>query len=576
MSPRVASGGNQHELGHSHSSRNGGLTLHDYLQVVRRRKWSILFAVVLVQLLAMLFTLSQTSVYQATAQVLLSRQSLANSLNGLQDPSLSIEPDRFPQTQADLARSPAVAARVLAQLRLTNRTVPQFLANSSVAPAANADVLTFSVRDTDPRLAVRMANAYAAQYRAYRLQLDTQAIETARHQLQQRIDGLGSKQGALYTSLVDRDQQLSTMEALLTAQASVIDTSRTAPQVSPRPVRNMAIALVFGLLLGVGLAFLREALDTRVRSGSEVAERLQLPLLARIPQPSPWLAAEDKLAMLVEPTGSQAEAFRMLRTNLEFATLGRDIRSVLITSAFEREGKSTTISNLAVALARGGRNVVLVDLDLRRPYVDKFFNLRGRPGITQVALGHVSLLDALVEVPITPIQPGPDRGARYDLSRNGSTGVNGRLKVLGSGPIPPDPGEFVGSSAVAEVFAQLRDVSDIVLVDAPPVLPVGDALVLSAKVDGLILATRMETLRRHMLEDVRRLLASAPAQKLGFVVTGAEAEEAYGYSRGYGESSGYAEQVPPAGRPDDQAAAAAREPLPVDRLSILRPGVRDR
>src|SRR5262249_56992870 len=134
-------------------------TLHDYLQVVRRRKWSILFAVVLVQLLAMLFTLSQTSVYQATAQVLLSRQSLANSLNGLQDPSLSIEPDRFPQTQADLARSPAVAARVLAQLRLTNRTVPQLLANSSVSPAAEGHLLEFIGCGDDPTRRGRVANA---------------------------------------------------------------------------------------------------------------------------------------------------------------------------------------------------------------------------------------------------------------------------------------------------------------------------------------------------------------------------------------------------------------------------------
>jgi Mrp family chromosome partitioning ATPase/capsular polysaccharide biosynthesis protein len=561
-----------HQHDSSLASRHGGLTLRDYLQVVRRRRWTILFAVVLVQFLAVLLTLSQSPVYQATAQVLLSRQSLASSLNGLQDPSLSVQPDRFPQTQADLARSPAVANRVLAHLRLTDVTVKQFLASSSVSPAVDADVLTFRVRDTHPALAVRMASAYADQYRAYRLEFDTQALRTARAQVQQRIDALASKRGALYASLVERDQQLSTMEALLTSQVAVIDTPTTAPQVSPRPSRTAALALVLGLVLGVGLAFLRETLDTRIRSGSEIGERLQLPLLARIPQPSPRLAATDRLAMLMEPSGSQAEAFRMLRTNLEFTTLGHDVRSVLITSAFEREGKSTTIANLAVALARGGRSVVLVDLDLRRPYLDKFFKLQGRPGITQVALGHVSLPDALLDVPITPIEPAPGVTARYDLSRNGTTGVNGRLKVLGSGPIPPDPGEFVASTAISQVFAQLYDVADIVLVDAPPLLAVGDALVLSAKVDGLILAARLETVRRPVLADLKRLLGSAPARKLGFVVTGAEAEESYGNSYGYG--AGYAYQPRPAERPDTDGSDQRPQPVDPDRRFALRSGTR--
>jgi Mrp family chromosome partitioning ATPase len=267
----------------------------------------------------------------------------------------------------------------------------------------------------------------------------------------------------------------------------------------------------------------------------------------------------------------------MLRTNLEFATLGLDVRSVLITSAFEREGKSTTIANLAVALARGGRNVVLVDLDLRRPYLDRFFALHGRPGVTQVALGHVPLLEALVDVPITPIAPGRHVADRYDLSRNGTTGVNGRLKVLGSGPIPPDPGEFVASNAISHVLAELRELADIMLVDAPPLLPVGDALVLSAKVDGLMLATRMETVRRPMLEDLKRLLALAPGRKLGFIVTGAGAEEAYGYSNAYGYTDGrvYGDQAQPAGRPASRAQVEP-EQQHRDRRSVLPTGVPER
>jgi succinoglycan biosynthesis transport protein ExoP len=508
-------------------------TLRDYLHVVRRRKWIILQAVVLVPLAAVLFSLHQKPVYQASAQVLLSRQNLANTLNGIQDPGALIQSQTFAQTQADIAQSPQVAQRVLAKLQL-KRTVQDFHSKTSVSPATNADVLTFTADDADRGLAIKLARTYAEQYRAYRHQLDTQALASARAQVQARIDQLPRRSGTLYASLVDREQQLSTMEALQTSNVAIVSEPTTAAQVAPRPKRNGALGLVLGLVLGLGLAFLRENFDTRVRSAQEVGERLGLPLLARVPEPSKALRAEDKLAMLAEPSGIQAEAYRMLRTNLEFTTLGREIRSVMITSAIEREGKSTTISNLAIALARGGQKVILVDLDLRRPYIEKFFDLRGRPGVTQVALGRAKIEDALVRVPITAIEPSERLRARYDTSRNGSTGVAGRLSVLGAGPIPPDPGEFVASAALSDVLHELRDLADIVLVDAPPLLHVGDALVLSAKVDAMLLAAKMETLRRPMLVDVNRLLETAPTQKLGFVVTGAEAEESYGYSYGYG------------------------------------------
>ena len=240
----------------------------------------------------------------------------------------------------------------------------------------------------------------------------------------------------------------------------------------------------------------------------------------------------------------------MLRTNLEFTTLGKQVRSVMITSAIEEEGKSTTIANLAVALARAGKRVILVDLDLRRPYLDKFFELRGRPGITQVALGRATLNDALVRVPITPIEPSARLSPRYDTrpSQNGNGTTQGRLAVLGSGPIPPDPGEFVAAAVLTEILEELCEIADIVLVDAPPLLHVGDAMVLSAKVDAAVLVAKMETIRRPMLTELHRLLQSAPTLKLGFVVTGAEAEEGYGYGYGYG----YEYHPRPSGRPETE------------------------
>jgi len=303
-------------------------------------------------------------------------------------------------------------------------------------------------------------------------------------------------------------------------------------------VRNGILGLALGLMLGIGLAFLWEALDTRVRSAEEISERLGLPLLARLPAPPRQMRKDERLVMLAEPRGDQAEAFRMLRTNLEFVRLGHDIRTIMVTSAVEQEGKSTTVANLAVALARAGQRVALVDLDLRRPFLDHFFDLRYRPGLTQVALSQTQLDDALIPIAITDAgdrrpRPANTNGNGDATASSAASLATGGLRVLVSGPLPPNAGEFVGSEALAHILGELRDRFDTILVDAPPMLQVGDPLALSAHVDALFVVSRMNVVRRPMLNEMNRLLETAPCRKLGFVLTGAEAEDGYGYGGGY-------------------------------------------
>ncbi len=516
-----------------------GATLHDYLRVLRRRKWIILTAIIVVPAVAVAMSMRQPALYQSTAEVLLTNKDISAGLTGVSGSSVFQTSERIAQTQADLATTPTVARRALASAGIDDMSPYQLLGSVSVQPRADADLLDFTVTSAIPARAVTLATAFAREFTIYKNELDTAAVRKtlaeASSQLR-TLENLGQKETAHYTSLLDKVQQLRTIQALQASNSFVVQPARGAAQVQPRPFRAGVLGFLVGLVLGLGLAFLREALDTRVRTAEEVSEALDMTLLARLPTPPKRLASKDSLVMLEAPRSKEAEAFRMLRTNLEFTNLEHGARVIMVTSALESEGKSTTASNLALALARSGRHVALADLDLRRPYLDRFFDLNGRPGLTQVALGHVGLEEALTTIAITDPSDNSSR-VREALGANGTNGharVSGVLEVLPSGPIPPDAGEFVGTNAVSAIIQSLRDRADFVIVDAPPLLNVGDAMALSPKVDGIILVTRLKVLRRGTLKELHRLLANVRAKPLGFVVTGAEVEKGYGYGYGYG------------------------------------------
>ena len=516
-----------------------GATLHDYLRVLRRRKWIILTAVIVVPAVAVALSMRQQALYQSTAEVLLTNKDISAGLTGVSGSSVFQTSERIAQTQADLATTPTVARRALATAGVDDMSPYQLLGSVSVQPRPDADLLDFTVTSAIPARAEKLATAFAREFTIYKNQLDTAAVRKALAEVSSRVrtlENLGEKDSTLYASLLDKEQQLRTIEALQASNSFVVQPARGASQVQPRPFRSGLLGLLVGLVLGLGLAFLREALDTRVRTAEEVSEALDMTLLARLPTPPKRLTSKDSLVMLEAPRSKESEAFRMLRTNLEFTNLEHGARVIMVTSALESEGKSTTASNLALALARSGRHVALADLDLRRPYLDRFFDLKDRPGLTQVALGHVGLEEALATIAITDPSENSHGGAEAAAANgtNGHARVSGILEVLPSGPIPPDAGEFVGTHAVASIIQLLRDRADFVIVDAPPLLNVGDAMALSPKVDGIILVTRLKVLRRGTLKELHRLLANVPAQPLGFVVTGAEVEKGYGYGYGYG------------------------------------------
>lgn len=514
-------------------------TVAALLAVLRRRSAIILLAGLLVPVGALALALSAPSEYEASAQVYIdSHDPAATALTGIAETSGFGGADRYAKTQAALARTPEVARRTIAALRLRGSSIHDVLAAISVDPQADSDILVFTGRGRTPAAARRLTNEFARQFTVYTGTLDTASVVRARAEVRRQLAALeaaGREDGDLYEALTEKSQLLAALRVARENRAIISYPADVAVQTAPRPVRDAILGLLLGGVLGVVLALLVDALDTRVRSAAEITELLGQPLLARLPSPPRRLARRDRLVMLAQPTGPHAESFRMLRSNVEFTLLGRDERTILVTSAVDREGKSTTVANLAVALARGGRRVALVDLDLRRPHLHRFFDVPITPGISDVALGRASLEGAL-----RPVDLGTGTLAANHPQVPAGPGL---LAVLPRGPLPPQPGEFVGSAALRTILARLEATFDLVLVDVPPMLRVGDAMTLGAAVDGILVVARLNVIRRPLLQELKRLLDATPVRTLGFVATGSGGDaDTSGFDYSYGTPYGSGDQ----------------------------------
>jgi Mrp family chromosome partitioning ATPase/capsular polysaccharide biosynthesis protein len=499
-------------------------------------------------LAAVLFSLAQPARYRASSEVLLSYQNLGRTLSGTAPTSSVVQdPKRIAETQARIARTPAVASGALRVTHVRDRTVDQFLRDSNVSADPNADVLEFRVDDGQRAIAVRLATAYAAAFTRFTRTLETSAVARARQGVERRIQRLeqsGDRHSALYGNLVAKEQQLSALQALQTSNAAVVRPADEATQIQPRPVRNALLALILALIVAGSLVALARAFDTRVRDAQEASEWLGLPLLARLPDAPRPLRKSDRLVMLAEPYGSHAEQLRLLKTQFEFAVLASEAQTILVTSSAHHEGKSTTAANLAIALY-SGRRVVLVDLDLRRPMVHRFFGLPREPGLTDAVLDRTALDSAIVPVRLDdsgPVAyseaidgervvvwpatwPSPQRGQRKG---------DGVLQVMPAGRAVSNISELVDHPGFDALLTRLRARADIVLFDAPPVLHAPEALALTRKVDALLVVVRSGMPKRETLGELGSTLDPVPAAKLGFVFTGvptAEAYEGYRYPR---------------------------------------------
>jgi polysaccharide biosynthesis transport protein len=438
-----------------------------------RRGWILLVAGTMLGAGAgVMMTIATTPEYEASTEVYVSVTGATNSSELAQGATAA---EQKVQSFANVARSQRVLAPVIAELGL-DETPIELAKHVNAQTPIDSVIVTISVTDTSAERSARIANA------------------------------IGTSLSKVITDELEQPSPDGTSPFRIeTIQPAATPTSPASPRLSV----NVLGGVVVGLMLGLALAALRAALDTRLDGRESVEVASGAPSIGEIAFDKS--AKERPLIVQDDPSSPRAEAFRRLRTNLQFLEIGRAERSFVVTSSIPSEGKSTTAANTAIALAENGLSVALVDGDLRRPRVADLMGVEGNAGMTDVLIGRMELDDAL--------QP---------WGRDG-------LVVLPSGQIPPNPTELLASAAMEAVVRELEQRFDIVIIDAPPLLPVTDAAVLSGITGGALLVAAVNRTTRKQLASASSALQDAGTKAIGSILTmvKAKATNAYAYNYRY-------------------------------------------
>lgn len=508
------------------------LELSDYLDIARRRKWVIATVVALTLGAAILASALQTPQYRAQARV---RVESASTNGGILDDTTNLSSnvrDRNLQNEVEFAKSD----------RVRDRASSEFgeIIQASVAPAGGSDTLTFSSVDQDPDRAANVANTFAGAYVSERSVASGERFLSAVTVINDRLAEISAERLELERQLESSSDassvniQIATLdaeEARLRAQLNEIDVlgqinqsasvailnQAEAPSspFAPSWIRNIALALVAGLVVGVGAALLRETLDDTIINKRDLELATDgTPVLGVIPRP--WTGrgrARRDRRLIATRTGAFTEAFRSLRSAIELGQAsGSEIRSILVTSANPAEGKSTVVSHLALSFARAGANVLVIDADMHNPTQHELFGVHNVNGMAE-HLANIGEAEIVTE-----------QGSGESL-----------VSVIPAGTSASPPAELLSSMAAHEFIQKLSYAYDLVIVDAPPLRPVADTLPVARIVDATLMVAMRGQTNGKELAQAMELLARAQSRPLGAVLNGAdEADGGYGYGYGYG------------------------------------------
>lgn len=446
------------------------MELRDYLAVFRRR-WAFIIATVLVAVgLAGVLTLAVTPQYTATSRLFIS------SVNA--DSEAAYQGGLFSQERvlsyADLITGQTMAQRVIDDLGL--RTTPRELSSQfSASVVSDTVILEVSTTDASPARARVLTQALAEEFVDY-----VPVLESGRSRLRSPVT------------------------------ATIVDPA-TLPvsPTTPRPLRNLGLAAILGLLFGAGVSVLQQIIDTTVKRADALEEATDAPVLGTIPYDPK--AQRQPLITGLHSHAPRVEAFRTLRTNLAFTGIDRQSHVLVMTSALPQEGKSSSAVNLALSMNQAGQRVLLIEADLRRPKISEYANIEHAVGLTTVLLGDVDLDEAI---------------QHYSED----------LHILASGALPPNPAELLQSASMGEVLRRLRSEYSMIVIDAPPLLPVTDAAILTSQADGAMLVVCYGKTTSEQVKLAQQRLRAVDGVLLGSILcmTPQKASGRYSYEYGYG------------------------------------------
>jgi capsular exopolysaccharide synthesis family protein len=486
--------------------------LREYLSILWVRKWSIIIVTLLVVGAALAFSARQVPMYASDSRFLVKPASIS----GETPPSASVTME----TEKELLSSTPVAEIVADRADIEGEP-RSLLASLEVEVVPGTEILLIRYESPDPGRARDLANHFARGYAQFRREELLKELEAVSQSIREKLE----------QAQIDYKQALSEAEGLPPesperagpeAEASAIQSQITAYEqdlnelvdksdlqvgnviqlaflpaepISPDYVRNGLLALVMGLLLGMGIAFLRERLDDRLRGRADLEGHIGAPVLAVVHKVPSWRRrGETPVITLTEPRSASSEAYRTLRTSLLFAASQRDAKTLLVASPHAGEGKTATSANLAVVLAQARKRVLLISADLRKPRLHRFFDIPNDIGLTSVLIGEAK-----------PWEAEADLGMEH-------------LKVVPSGTVRGNPAELLGSDAMGRLLAQFRDVADFVILDSAPALVVADALTLAPFVDAALFVADAEHTTRSAVIHARNQLEQVNATVIGAVL----------------------------------------------------------
>jgi capsular exopolysaccharide synthesis family protein len=498
-----------------------------YWAVIRKWLWLIIIGIVAAGGIAYVLSQRMEPVYRATATFLV-HETTNNPITGYEYSQPAVT------THAELVKTRSVMEAVSSELQKLGIYYSSKELDGMISAHTNLNtpIIEVSAENTNPLRAQQIANTtvevYIQQYRE-KLQDDAkQALSQIQSEIDQdstRIDELESKKDTTgltsdeeneLASLQDDLGQLKYLRTTWNLElAQVLATggisqgesaSLPTSPVSPKTTQNVILASILGLMVTTGGAFLKEYLDRSVKSAEDISHLTRLPTLGVIAKFKTNPGEKGGLIAEAHPRSSVAEAFRMLCTNLQFASLEKPIQTLLVTSAGPGEGKTSVSANLAVTIAQMGKKVIAVDADLRRHELHKFFHLPNTTGFTNLLLAQQPDVAGF-------LQP---------------TKVEG-LRVLASGPYAHNPAELLSSPRISFLIEELKKEADVVLLDTSPVLAVADATIIAPKVDGIVLVVEVGRTRPEALIETKEALSKGNVNILGVVLNRMEVAGRGGY-----------------------------------------------